>query len=166
MDSIATKHLDFSIRHATPDDAVLLLQFMRKLGAYQQMADEVTATEDSLRTLITTNRGEAFFGLLHGHPVGMLFFSPTCSAFTGRSGLFIDAFILDDTVRHTGFGRTMMDYLSTLALQRGGQMLEWGCLDWNAPAITFYQKLGAYCLDIMRIYRLSPDNTRTSAERF
>jgi hypothetical protein len=51
----------------------------------------------------------------------------------------------------------MMAWLATEAQARGCQMLEWGVLDWNTPAIDFYNGLGAYCLDNMRIYRLSPD---------
>ena len=166
MPQIPTCDPGFFIRHATPDDAALILYFMQTLGAYQQMADQITATEATLHRLLASGHGEAFFGLVDGKPVGMLFFSATCSAFTGRSGLFIDAFVLESNTRQRGFGQIMMDYLSSLCMQRGGLMLEWGCLDWNAPAIAFYQKMGAYCLDTMRIYRISPDDMQASADRF
>lgn len=166
MPDTATRDLGFFIRHATPGDAALVLHFMKMLGGYQKMADDITATEDRLHRLLDSGHGEAFFGIVAGKPVGMLFFSPACSAFTGRSGLFIDAFVLDEALRQRGYGQIMMDYLSTISVQRGGEMLEWGCLDWNAPAIAFYQKMGAYCLDIMRIYRLSPDDLHVSAARF
>jgi GNAT superfamily N-acetyltransferase len=84
-------------------------------------------------------------------------FSATASAYTGRAGLFLDAFFVDDGIRGQGVGRTMMAHLARLSIDRGGEMLEWGCLDWNQPAIAFYRGLGAYPLDEMRVYRLGPD---------
>ena len=157
MTNTPTKVADFQLRRAVPDDAALLLDFMRKLGAYQNMADQITATEASLHRLLAENQGEAIFGYLHGKPVSFMYFNQTSSAFTGRSGLFIDGFLVNEAQRHLGLGRAMMAWLAAEAQARGCQMLEWGVLDWNTPAIDFYQGLGAYCLDIMRIYRLPPD---------
>jgi GNAT superfamily N-acetyltransferase len=69
-------------------------------------------------------------------------------------------------LRGRGLGNIMMQFLSKTALERGCEMLEWGCLDWNTSAIAFYQKIGAYCIDTMRIYRLSPDDLKATARRF
>ena len=154
------------LRLATAQDAGLVVDYMKKLGTYQRMADEITCTEASIRRLLQNKLGEAMFGQYDGKTVGFMFFNQTSSAFTGRSGLFIDGFFVEDSMRHRGLGKIMMEYLSKLALERGGQMLEWGCLDWNAPTIEFYQGLGAYCLDVMRIYRLSPDRLEEQAARF
>jgi GNAT superfamily N-acetyltransferase len=166
LPDIQSKDPRFTLRRAVPEDAALVLDFMRKLGAYQKMADAITATEASIRKLLTDRQGEAVFGLYDGAPVGFIFFNQTSSAFTGRAGLFIDGFLIDDTRRHRGLGKLMMAFLATEALDRGCQMLEWGCLDWNAPAIAFYQGLGAYCLDEIRIYRLAPDGLQTLAAQF
>lgn len=166
MTAIETKIPGLTLRHATADDAALVLAFMKKLGAYQKMADEITASEAKLARLLREGHGEAVFGLDRDHPVGFMFFSGTSSAFTGRSGLFIDGFFVEDTLRGRGVGKVMMAYLSRLALARGGEMLEWGCLDWNQDAIEFYNGLGAYCLDIMHIYRLPPDRLTELSGRF
>jgi GNAT superfamily N-acetyltransferase len=166
MTNIPTQNPRFLLRRATPDDAGLVLDFMRKLGAYQRMADDITATEPSLRKLLNEGQGEAVFGLYDGTPVGFMFYNQTSSAFTGRSGLFIDGFFVDDAVRHRGLGKIMMAFMAVEAVARGCQMLEWGCLDWNVPTIAFYQGLGAYCLDIMRIYRLAPDRLQVLADAF
>jgi GNAT superfamily N-acetyltransferase len=166
MTDIPTQNPRFVLRRATPDDAGLVLDFIRKLGTYQRMADDITATEPSLRKLLKAGQGEAVFGLHDGQPVAFMFYNQTSSAFTGRLGLFIDGFYVDDAVRHQGLGKIMMAFMATEAVARGCQMLEWGCLDWNAPTIAFYQGLGAYCLDIMRIYRLAPDRLQVLAEAF
>jgi GNAT superfamily N-acetyltransferase len=166
MDMIETKDPRFVLRHATVQDAGLIVAFMHKLGAYQKMADDIIVTEDNIRDLLETGQGEAVFGVYEGKTVGFMFFCRKSSAFTGRSGLFIDAFFVDEAMRHLGLGKVMMAYLSRLALARGGQMLEWVCLDWNAPAIKFYEGLGAYSLDMLTTYRLSPDDMRKTAGGF
>ncbi|MGB7267978.1 MAG: GNAT family N-acetyltransferase [Albidovulum sp.] len=166
MDMIKTKDPKFVLRHATVQDAGLIVAFMHKLGAYQKMADEIIVTEDNIRNLLETSQGEAVFGIYEGKTVGFMFFCQKSSAFTGRSGLFIDAFFIDEGMRHLGLGKVMMAYLSKLALARGGQMLEWVCLDWNAATIKFYEGLGAYSLDMLTTYRLSPDDLRKTAGGF
>lgn len=166
MNTIATKVPGFSLRFATPDDAGLLLDFMRQLGSYQKMLDKIIATEDGLRQLLSQGRGEAIFGDYEGKPVGFVYFCQTSSAFIGQTGLYIDGFLVDESVRFKGLGKIMMAFMSKLALERGCQRLEWGCLDWNIPTIDFYKKLGAYSVDIMTIYRFAPDQLKANAALF
>lgn len=164
--SIKTKDPNFSLRIATADDASLVVDFMRKLGAYQKMADEITATEAEIRRLLKENLGEAVIGSYLGKPVGFVYFCKKSSAFTGRSGLFIDGFLIDDDLRHKGLGKIMMGFMCKHAIDRNCQMLEWGCLDWNEPTIQFYKRLGAYSIDNMRIYRFAPDQLKANAAVF
>lgn len=164
--TIQTKDPRFSLRFATPDDAGLVLSFMKKLGTYQKMADKIIATEEGLRTLLAQTKGEAVFGIYDGVVVGFVYFCQTSSAFIGQSGLYIDGFLVDDTLRSKGLGKTMMAFMSKLALERGCQRLEWGCLDWNAPTIAFYRAMGAYSVDNMTIYRFAPEQLRVNAALF
>lgn len=166
MPDIATKKTDFVIRHATGKDAALVVEYMKKLGAYQEMADEITATDAQIQYLLDEGLGEAIFGLYQGDIVGFVYFCSKSSAFTGRSGLFIDGFLVDENMRHKGFGKVLMGYLCRLALDRQCQMLEWGCLDWNAPTIAFYKTLGAYSLDGMTIFRFTPEHLQSTALLF
>lgn len=166
MDFIQTQQAGFTLRHGTPDDAALVLAYMKKLGAYQKMLDKITATEASIRQLLSDDKGEAIFGELNGETVGFIYFYQNSSTFTGQSGLYIDGFFVDQQVQSKGLGQTMMAYLSKLALQRGCQRLEWGCLDWNEPAIKFYRNMGAYSVDEMTIYRFSAEQLAAHATRF
>lgn len=166
MPLIDTPNPKFNLRMATPEDAALVVSFMKKLGDYQKMADAITATPERIKHLLTSGLGEAVFGIYEGEIVGFAYFHAKSSAFSGRSGLYIDAFLIDDTMRGKGLGKIIMQFLSSHAIERGGEMLEWGCLDWNSPAIEFYQKLGSYCLDDMRIYRLAPDDLKANAVLF
>lgn len=166
MTQIHTKDPNFFLRIATPEDADLVVRFMKKLGAYQNMADQITSTPERIERLLVSKQGEAVFGVYDGDMVGFAYFHEKSSAFTGRSGLYIDGFQIDESMRGRGLGNIMMQFLSKTALDRGCEMLEWGCLDWNTPAIEFYQNIGAYCLNTMRIYRLSPEDLKVTARLF
>jgi ribosomal protein S18 acetylase RimI-like enzyme len=161
-----TTNPNFILKLATDQDAELVVRFMKKLGDYQNMADEIIATAAQIEKLLKLKLGEAVFGWYEGEVVGFAYFHQKSSAFTGRSGLYIDGFFIDSSFRDKGLGKIMMQFLSKLTIERGGEMLEWGCLDWNISAIDFYQKLGSYCIDSMHIYRLSPDDLQLNAEKF
>jgi GNAT superfamily N-acetyltransferase len=163
---IATQDPRFLLRFATPDDAGLLLDFMRQLGSYQKMRDKIVATEVGLRQLLSQGKGEAIFGEYDGKAVGFVYFCQTSSAFIGQSGLYIDGFLVSESMRGKGLGKIMMAFMAKLALERGCQRLEWGCLDWNEPSIQFYRHLGAHSVDAMTIYRLSPEQLKANAALF
>lgn len=154
---------DLTFHFAVPGDASLVLDYMRKLGAYQKMADQITATEPQIKRLLAEKWGETIFARFQGETVGFIYFCQKSSAFTGRAGLYIDGFLVDDAMRGKGLGKSMMQFMCRLALDRNCEMLEWGCLDWNNPAIQFYRKLGAYSLDDMTIYRFGPNEIKSNA---
>ncbi len=166
MNIIQTKDPKFSLRFSTPDDAGLVLSFMKKLGDYQKMADKIIATPDGIRELLANKKGDAVFGTYEGKTVGFVYFCQTSSAFIGQSGLYIDGFFIDEAMRSRGLGKIMMSFMSKLAIDRGCQRLEWGCLDWNEPTIKFYKSMGAYDVGSMTIYRFAPDQLKSNAALF
>ncbi|WP_428035687.1 N-acetyltransferase family protein [Amphritea sp.] len=166
MDIIQTRKPQFTLRMATLDDAALVVSYMKKLGDYQKMLDKITATEADIRRLLSEQRGEVLFGEYDGATVGFIYFYQNSSAFTGQTGLYIDGFFIDQPFQSQGLGKIMFAYLSKLALERGCQRLEWGCLDWNEPAISFYRNLGAYSVDEMTIYRFAPQQLEQNAGQF
>ncbi len=166
MQKIKTSNPDFFIQHASPNDAERVVHYMKELGTYQKMADKITATAPQIKRLLDEGLGEAIFGIYQGKIVGFAYFCEKSSAFTGRSGLYIDGFLIDSNLRHQGLGKIVMGYLCKLALSRNCQMLEWGVLDWNTPTIAFYKKLGAYSVDDMTIYRFTPDDLKSNALAF
>ena len=166
MQKIMTSNPDFFLKHASADDAECVVQYMKKLGAYQKMADKITATAPQIRQLLEEGSGEALFGFYKGEIAGFAYFCQKSSAFTGHSGLYIDGFLIDSELRQQGLGKIIMGYLCNLALKRGCKMMEWGVLDWNTPAIEFYRGLGAYSVDEMTIFRLSPGDLKLNALLF
>ncbi|MEI8216186.1 MAG: GNAT family N-acetyltransferase [Eubacteriales bacterium] len=166
MEIIKTKNPNFTIRFAKPEDASLVLDFMRKLGTYQKMREKITATEEGISKLLSNKQGEAILGDYDGETVAFCFFYNDSSAFIGQSSIFIDGFYVDETMRFKGLGKIMLAFLSKLAIDRGCKRLGLGCLDWNEPSIKFYKELGAYSVDAFTIYRFSPDKLKENADQF
>ncbi|HVF88256.1 MAG TPA: GNAT family N-acetyltransferase [Pyrinomonadaceae bacterium] len=150
---------DFKIVSATEEDVALILSFIRELAEYERLSDKVSATEDVLREELFGSRpgAEALIGYDKGKPVGFAVFFHNFSTFVGRRGLYLEDLFVKPESRGKGIGRAMLAYLAKLAQERQCGRLEWAVLDWNEPAIKFYQSLGATPMDDWTTFRLSGD---------
>ncbi len=156
MEYYQTKIENFLIRQAIPEDAGLILQFVRALAEYEKLADQVFATEEILREWIfEKQRAEVLIGELNGRPVGFMLFFYNFSTFLGRAGIYLEDLYVRPEARGKGLGKEMLRLLSALAVERGCGRLEWSCLDWNEPSIRFYRSLGAKPVSGWTVYRLS-----------
>ena len=149
-----------SIRPATPNDVALVMQFIKGLADYEKLADEVVATEANMyESLFGPNANAESVFACHpdGDPqeVGCAVFTQHYSTYSGRSSLYLeDVFVLPEW-RSYGVGRELMAYGAGLAQSRGYPRMEWSVLDWNEPAIGFYENLGATRVEGWLTYRLS-----------
>ena len=147
-----------SFRFANRGDAPLILHFIRELAAYENMPDEVVATEELLREWIfEKNKAEVLFAMEGGEEVGFALFFHNFSTFLGRAGVYLeDLFVLPE-YRGRGCGKAILKKLAQITVERGCGRLEWACLDWNRPSIEFYLSLGAVPMDQWTTYRLTGD---------
>ncbi len=158
MKLIKTKNPLFNLRFATPDDVGLVLSFIKKLADYEDLSDDVTATEEMLKdTLFSRNVAEVIIGEYEGKPVGFMLFFHNFSTFVGKPGIYLEDLFVDIEMRGKGFGKMMLSYLARLAIERDCGRLEWACLDWNEPSIKFYKSLGAVPMDEWTVYRMTGD---------
>lgn len=136
---------DVMIRPAVETDATALLAFIRELAEYEQLAHEVTATEDDLRTAFFGPRpaAEALLACVKGEPVGFAVYFTSFSTFVGKPGLYLEDLYVRPTHRGQGFGKRLLLAVAGVATERGCGRYEWSVLDWNAPSIAFYESLGA-----------------------
>ena len=147
------------IEQATERDVPLILRLIKGLAEYEKMADEVTATEEGLRQSLFGPRpgAEVVIGYAGDEPAGFALFFPNYSTFLGKPGIYLeDLFVLPEW-RGQGFGRQLLVHLATLASERGCGRLEWAVLNWNAPAIGFYERLGAKPMNDWTIFRVTGD---------
>ena len=146
---------NFTIRAALEHEVRDILDFINKLAAYENLQGEVVATEEMLHEWIfARGNAEVIFALEDDKKVGFALYFHNFSTFMGRSGLYLeDLFVLPE-YRGKGYGKTMLQTLARIAVERGYGRMEWACLDWNEPSIAFYRSLGAVPMDDWTIYRL------------
>ena len=150
---------DIRIERATVDDVPLILRLIQGLAVYEKLAHEVTATEAGLRETLFGARpaADVVIAYANGTPAGFALFFPNYSTFLGKPGLYLeDLFVLPE-FRGQGLGLALMKHLARTAVERGCGRFEWSVLDWNAPAIGFYEGLGAKLMDGWSIVRITGD---------
>ena len=142
-----------NIRPAKPEEAGLVLEFIKKLAVYEKCADEVVDDEATLyHSLFVEKSAEEGNAI-----VGFALFFHNFSTFVGRKGLYLeDLFILPEK-RGLGYGKALLKYLAKLAVERNCGRMEWICLDWNKPALTVYRSIGAVPMDEWTVQRLDEE---------
>ncbi|AMV41981.1 MULTISPECIES: GNAT family N-acetyltransferase [Paraburkholderia] len=148
-----------AIRAATPDDVGAMLALMYELAEFEKLTHLFIATEDGLRDALFGARpsAEAIVAERDGKMIGYALFFHNYSTFLGRRGLYLEDLYVQPTERGTGLGSKMLRYLAALAVERQCGRFEWSVLDWNQPAIDFYQKMGATVLPDWRVVRITGD---------
>jgi GNAT superfamily N-acetyltransferase len=149
--------MSIELRDATPDDVTLILGFIRELAAYEREPDAVKMTEAQLHESLfgTFRRAEALAVEIDGAPQGTALWYESFNTWTGRPGLSVEDVFVREAYRGQGVGRAIFAHLAKLAVQRNYFRMEWQVLEWNAPAIKFYEGLGATAQADWLKYRLS-----------
>lgn len=144
---------------ATERDVPLILELIRSLAEYEHLADQVVATEDSLRSSLFGARpaAEVLIAFVDSSAVGFAVFFHNYSTFLGRAGLYLEDLFVRPEWRSRGIGRALLGSVARIAVDRGCGRMEWSVLDWNAPAIRVYEATGASPMDEWTVYRLTGD---------
>ena len=154
-----------SIRYAQESDIPQILQFIRELASYENMLDEVVATEDLLQEWIfEKKKAEVILAVKDNKSVGFALFFHNFSTFLGRAGIYLEDLFVEPEHRSKGIGKALLQRLAQITMERGCGRLEWACLDWNKPSIDFYLSLDATPMDQWTVYRLTGDTLRRMAE--
>ncbi len=146
-----------TIRFATPDDAGTIHRFICELAEYEREPDAVEVTPDTLRAQLARDEPpfECLIAQDGADAVGFALFFHNYSTWRGRRGLYLEDLYVTPAARGHGHGRALLARLGELARERGCARMEWSVLDWNAPAIGFYETLGAVPLDEWTVWRLT-----------
>ena len=149
-----------SVRPAEKRDVGVIMGFIKELAEYEGLAHEVVADEVSLeRSLFGEHPvAEALIAEFETTPIGFALYFPTFSTFVGRPGLYLEDLYVRPNMRGKGVGTLLLQHVARLARGRGCGRLEWAVLNWNQPAIRFYEALGARAMDDWTVYRLTDDH--------
>ncbi|MBR5800741.1 MAG: GNAT family N-acetyltransferase [Lachnospiraceae bacterium] len=153
------------IRFATESDVPVILYFIRELAAYENMSEEVVATEALLKEWIfEKKKAEVILAQAEGETVGFALFFHNFSTFLGRAGIYLEDLFVKKEYRGKGYGKALLKELAKITVDRGCGRLEWSCLDWNQPSIDFYLSLGAKPMDEWTVYRLTGETLENFAK--
>lgn len=148
----------YTLRAATADDCEAIHTLISELAAYERMSAAVRATPDMLR--------ETLFG---AHPaaevliadtaeenaVGFALFFASYSTFLARPGIWLEDLYVKPAFRGHGIGKALFKAVACCAQDRNCGRMEWSVLNWNKPAISFYQSMGARPEDDWTTWRLT-----------
>lgn len=144
-----------AIRPAVPADTALVLAFVRELAEYERLLHEVEADEAALRGALFGPAPRVFCDIAEEAegPAGFALWFYTFSTFRGRHGIYLEDLYVRPAFRGLGLGRALLAGLGRRCRAEGLGRLEWAVLDWNAPAIGFYEGLGARPRPGWTVYR-------------
>ena len=146
-----------TIRKAVIEDANLILCFVHQLAKEEKAEHEVeTSQKQLIKTLFgKKSTSHAVICEADGIPIGHAIYFFNYSTWQGKNGLYIEDLYIREEYRNLGAGKQIIKYLSCLALEKDCGRVEWSVLEWNEPAIGFYESLGARPQSEWIRYRLS-----------
>ena len=156
---------NFLIRPAVSTDTGAIFGLIRDLADYERLLPEMVGTEADLERHLFGDRpyAEVLVAEVRHQLVGFALFFPTYSTFLTRPGLHLEDLFVRSEYRGQGIGKALIQGVAQVARDRGYGRLEWNVLDWNAPAIGFYQRIGATLLPDWRICRVTDPALSTLA---
>ena len=153
------------IRFAQKTDVKTILEFIKELASYENLLDEVVATEELLKEWIfEKKKAEVLLLEVENKPVGFALFFHNFSTFLGKAGIYLEDLFVKKEYRGKGYGKALLKELAKIAVKRGCGRLEWSCLDWNKPSVDFYLSLSAKPMTEWTIYRLQGEELSNFAK--
>jgi GNAT superfamily N-acetyltransferase len=155
-----------SIRPATIKDASLLAAMILELAQYEKLDHEAAVTAESIARdgFGPHPKFRAIVAEVDGKAAGYAVFFEFYSTFQGRAGLFLEDLYVRPPLRKQGIGQALLNYVARIAWEEDYFCMRWEVLDWNKPAIEFYQRLGAVFLDEWKAVMLIGDPLQAAAD--
>jgi GNAT superfamily N-acetyltransferase len=148
---------ELSLRFATPEDADAVYRLVLGLARYERLEYEVVSTAlDFRKTLADPESNvEVLLAQWSGETIGFALFFENFSTFLGKPGLYLEDLFVQPDFQGEGVGTALMERVIEIAKERNCGRVEWTVLDWNEPAIKFYEeKIGAKLMSSWRICRV------------
>jgi GNAT superfamily N-acetyltransferase len=156
-----------TIRTAAKTDVPLILEFIRELAEYERDPLAAVATEaDLLRDGFESAQPKfrVVIAEWNGQAAGFAFYFFNYSTWMGRPGLYLEDLFVRPAFRGKGIGKSLMQHLAEIALEENCYGMRWQVLDWNTPAIDFYDSLGGKVLKEWLTVRVMGEDLKKLAE--
>ncbi|WP_304167164.1 GNAT family N-acetyltransferase [Lonsdalea britannica] len=158
--------MSITIRQARAADANVIYDMIYELAVYEKAPEEVVTTPDEIRDSLFSpdSKIEALICEVDGKIAGYAVFFTSYSTWLGRNGIYMEDLYISPAFRGKGAGKALLKTIAQYAVSRQCGRLEWSVLDWNQPAIDFYQSIGALPQEEWIRYRLDGDALLNFAE--
>ena len=148
----------FALWDATETDLPHIIRLVRGLAEYERLSHRMVATEDDFRRIMFGPKPLAYAVLAEadGQPVGIALWFWTVSTFAAKPGIYLEDLFVEPSHRGMGVGLALLRRLANIARANDCIALEWNVLNWNQPAIDFYERIGARPVKDWTVYRMEP----------
>lgn len=150
---------NFEIKPATINDAQTIVDLIKAIAEYEKLSDQVKATPETIIEHLFSQKSyaECLIGFENNEPIGFALFFHNFSTFISKPGIYLEDLFVLESHRGKGYGKKLLLQLIALAKQRNCGRVEWSVLNWNKPAIDFYESLGATAMNEWTTYRLNEE---------
>lgn len=149
--------MTLTIKKATSENIPQIIVLMREFAEYEKLLEYLEVTEERLEIALFGDGkvAEAIVALDGETVIGYAVFFPYFATFRGQRGIYLEDIFITKRMRGRGVGEMMLKYIAKIAKQRGFERIDFQVLEWNAPAIGFYERLGAERNDDERHFKFS-----------
>ncbi|MGH9396609.1 MAG: GNAT family N-acetyltransferase [Terriglobia bacterium] len=148
-----------NIRPATLEDIPLILRLIRELADYEKAPREAVAMPEDIRRdgFSAHPKFRVVIAEWEGQAAGFALFFNNYSTWRGRPGIYLEDLFVRPEFRKKGIGKALLAHVAAIAVKEGCARFEWAVLNWNTPALEFYQSLGAQVMAEWLTMRLTGD---------
>ena len=134
--------MNINLRKATIKDIPAIYSLVEALAIYEKEPEAVTATIEDYLTDFEAGIFQAHVATIDDKVAGMALYYMTYSTWKGRM-LYLEDFVVFQEYRQKGIGQLLFDAVLQEGRDRGCRLVKWQVLDWNTPAVKFYEKNNA-----------------------
>lgn len=156
---------DERIRRITEADVAAVVEMVHELAAYELAPEQCQLTEDQLHRALFAESAALFghVGEVDGAVAGFALWFLNFSTWEGAHGIYLEDLYVRPQHRGSGLGGALLRTLARECVARGYARFEWSVLDWNTPAIDFYEAAGAVGMHEWTVHRLTGQALRDFA---
>lgn len=156
-----------NIRPATSADVPQILAFIRDLATYEREPEAVHATEADLHRdgFGPAPRFHCLIADWDNAPAGFALYFYNYSTWRGHHGIHVEDLFVRPEHRGKGIGKALLTRVAAIAVEEGCHRLQWDVLEWNTPAIGFYEQMGATMMKEWRTMRVHHEGLPAFAEQ-
>lgn len=157
--------MDLNIRNITQPDLPAVIGMLREFADFENLSDYCTATEERLYMAMFGDNAvvEGLIALDGETPVAYALYYPNFSSFRGERGIHLDDIYITSAYRKNGVGELILKKIAQIAASRGFERIDFNVLEWNTPALKFYDKHGAVCNKEERHFKFAGEAFETLA---